>query len=463
MTVKSKVTSNARYATVGELTIAKVRRVGTRRRWRPVLKPVVVGAGAISLALGVLATGAGTAGAARRTKEVTNFASYVGGHGKANPRLSPVYIGVVNQQTAPNAPTPTWTTGVEIAQKFINQHAGGIDGHPVDLILCKIPTTVGSAAKCGQEFADNPKVIAVAAGGIDVGNSALESALKPAKKPLFFCVSLSTVDEKYTYGFILYGTTAQVEAPMASTAHNLHIKSVSVVYPLNIPGNVYQATVVEDALKYVGIKRVYKVGFTSSDTNFSEPFDAAHVGHTTLLILVNSGGPACSDTYLTLKSLGIATKTKVLVNVPCDTPTVAKADGGTLPHDWYYLTAVPMPGSHTPALAAFLKVADSYGKGAVAVNAWTGNGFGEVTTIAKLATEILKAHKKLTPLAVFAAGRAFKGPVALGAPHLDCGGFKGAPATCNDLDRFYQNVAPTVMKPLGSWISSPKVFTPPVT
>jgi len=437
---------------------------------RRVLRTVAVGAGALGMAVGVLGAGAGVAGAAQHAKAaphvkaVTNFSGYVGGHGKANPKLSPVYIGAVNQQTATNAPTPTWSTGVVLAQKYLNQHTRGIDGHPVKIVLCKVPTTVGAAAKCGQEFANNPKIAAVAAGGLDVGNTALETALKPAKKPLFFGVSLSTVDEKYPYGFILYGTTAQVQAPMATAAKKyLHVKSVSLVYPSNIPGNVYQAGVVADALKYNGIKTVYKVGFTTSQTNLSGPFEAAHIGKTTLFILVNSGGPACSDTYLTIKSLGLATKTKVLVNVPCATPTVAKADGGQLPHDWYYLTAVPMPGANTAALGSFLGLASKYGDGAVAHNAWTGNGFGEVVTIAKFETEILKAHRKITPKAVFDRARAFRGPVALGAPDIHCGAFKGTPATCNDLDRFYQNTKPTVMVPLGGWVPPPKGFKPPLT
>jgi len=439
-------------------------------RWRRALRPIAVGAGALGMAVGVIGAGAGVAGAAPSAKsaphekEVTNFAAYVGGHGKANSKLSPIYIGAVNQQTATNAPTPTWSTGVLLAQNYLNDHTGGIDGHPVKVVLCKVPTTVGAAAKCGQEFANNPKIAAVAAGGLDVGNTALETALKPAKKPLFFGVSLSTVDEKYTYGFILYGTTAQVQAPMATAAKKfLHVKSVSLVYPSNIPGNVYQAGVVADALKYNGIKTVYKVGFTTSQTNLSGPFEAAHVGQTTLFILVNSGGPACSDTYLTIKSLGLATKTKVLVNVPCATPTVAKGDGGQLPHNWYYLTAVPMPGANTPALASFLKLAGSYGDGAVAHNAWTGNGFGEVVTIAKFETEILKAHKKITPKSVFEKARGFRGPVALGAPDIHCGAFKGTPATCNDLDRFYQNTKPTVMVPIGGWVPPPKGFKPPLT
>ena len=426
------------------------------------LRPAALAAGALGLVLGVLGAGAGLTGASGY-KSVSTYPGYVGGHGKANSKLSPITIGVVNQQTAPDAPAPAWETGVKVGVTYVNQHTGGIDGHPLKAVYCTIPTTVGAATKCGQEFADNSSISAVLVGAVDDGNQPLETALQPSKKPQFFAVSLSTVDEHDPYGFILYNTATQVEAPMASVAANLHMKSISLVYPSDIPGNVYQAGVVYDALKYVGIKSIYKVGFTSADTNFSEPFEAAHVGHTTLLILVNSGGPACSDTYLTLKSLGVATTQKVLVNVPCDTPTVEKADGGKLPHDWYYLTANPLPGSGTPAITSMVKAFTPYGKAAVAYDAWSADAFGQVVTVAKLDTEILKAHGKVDPATVFAKARAFKGPVVQGAPHLDCGGFSGTPATCNDLDRFFQNTAPTVMKPLGTWIGPPKGFKAPLT
>ena len=432
-------------------------------RWSRVLRPAGLVTSAAALVLGVLAVGAGSAGAGTFVS-VYKYQAYVGGHGKANSKLSPITIGIVNQQTSADAIAPVWTTGAKIGVTYVNQHTGGIDGHPLKAIYCAIPTTVSAATTCGQEFANNSAVTAVVAGAIDVGNTALEGALEPTRKPTFFGVSLSTTDEKDPDGFILYNTGTQVEAPMATVAAKvLHAKSISLVYPSNIPGNVYQAGVVDDALKFEGIKTIYKVGFTASSTDFTEPFEAAHAGSTTLLIMVNSGGPACSDAYLTLKSLGVATTQKVLVNVPCDTPTIAKADGGTLPHDWYYLTANPLPGSKTKAVTAAETVFTAYGKGPIAFNAWAADAFGQVLTVAKLDTEILKAGKKVTAATLTSQAKAFKGPVVQGAPHLDCGGFKGTPATCNDLDRFFQNTAPTVMTALGTWIGPPKGFKAPLT
>jgi ABC-type branched-subunit amino acid transport system substrate-binding protein len=442
------------------------------------LRPLTLGAAAVGLTVGLL--GAGAAGATSHanrshasrshastshtggSKPITNYPAYVGGHGKANPKLSPIYIGAVNQQTAPDAPTPLWTTGVKVAVDYVNQHTGGIDGHPLKVVYCAIPTTVSSAEKCGQEFANNHNIVAVMAGGIDVGMTALEAALKPTKKPIFWDVSLSPVDETYPYGFIWWNTDAYVNAPYGAFAKEIiHAKSVSLIYPSNITAEVTQANTVYAALKYAGITDIHKVGYTGAQSDLAAPLEAAQVSHTTLTINVDSGGPTCSDLALNLKSLGLATKVKVVTDVPCTAPTVAKADGGQLPHDWYYLTAQAMPGSNTPSLTTVAKsIFTEYGKGPVYADAWAEMGISLVTTIDKLDTQILKAHKQITPATLFAAARAFKGPVLQGAPHLDCGGYS-TPATCNDLDEFFQNTAPGVMKRLSTWIGPAKGFKPP--
>ncbi|MGH8980389.1 MAG: ABC transporter substrate-binding protein [Acidimicrobiales bacterium] len=440
-----------------------------RRRGSLALRPVAVGAAALGLTVGMLGAGAGIAGASAGTTKGTavyKYAQYVGGHGKANQKLSPVTIGIVNQQTATNAVAPVWTTGADIAAEYLNQHTHGIDGHPVKLELCKIATSASTASKCGQQFSDDSKVTAIAAGPITVGNTALETALLPSGKPLVWSVSLSASDEKFKDGFILQGAITQVEAPLATFGYKyLHAKTVSIVYQANIPTEVEGATTIDDALSYQGVKTIYKVGFTAADTNFSVPFEAAHVATTTLTILVNSGGPGCSDAYLTLKSLGLATKVKMLANVPCVTPTIAKADGGTLPHDWYYGAANPLPGSPTKSVTVFDKIAAHYGHPTTGPNVWVANAFGQVLTIAKWDTQLLKAHKKLTTKNVMQKARSFKGPVAQGAGtrHIDCGSLSTLPAVCDSLVSFFENTAPNKFTPIAWYIGPPKGFKAPVT
>ncbi|HEY2200672.1 MAG TPA: hypothetical protein VGH56_02195, partial [Solirubrobacteraceae bacterium] len=71
-----------------------------------------------------------------------------------------------------------------------------------------------------------------------------------------------------------------------------------------------------------------------------------------------------------------------------------------------------------------------------------------------------KAHKgnvaKITPAQVLRIAKAFKGPQALGAPSLDCGALKGAPAVCNQRAQFFTYMGKGVFQKSASWLQPPK-------
>ncbi|MBO0894417.1 MAG: ABC transporter substrate-binding protein, partial [Acidimicrobiales bacterium] len=179
---------------------------------------------------------------------VYQFANYVGGTGKANPKLSPVEVGVINQQGGSNDIAPQWTVGTQLAEKFINKQTGGIDGHPLKLVTCFIPDQVSNAAQCGQQMANNNSIAAMADGPVAIGNQALEQALAPTKKVMVFGVAVSPVDTTYDQGYILYGDGTHVEAPIATFVKDyLKVHSVSIVWP-NIPGSSVPVDIIVDAL-----------------------------------------------------------------------------------------------------------------------------------------------------------------------------------------------------------------------
>ncbi len=429
------------------------------RRWSRAFGPAALAAAALGLVLGVMGAGGSLTGAAPRFQSPYQYATYVGGHGKANPKLSPVTIGVVNQRTSTNSPVPQWTTGVKVAVDYINQQAGGVDGHPLDAVYCAVPTTVAAAQSCGEEFADNSQISSVNVGVLSVGTTALVDALAPTKKPLLAGLALTTVLPKVSTAFVLDGTAWSVNIPIATLGKQvLHVKSVSMIYGLNTPIGSHIATLVTRAFKYEGIDKVDAVGYTTHTPNLTEPIEASHVATTTLFVAESAGGHTCSDTYEALKALGLAGKKKVLVSVTCDTPTVAKADGGQLPHDWYYLSANPLPGSPTKAVSAAAAVFKEYGKAAGGKTAWETDAFGQILTNAKFDTEILKAGKKITPATVAATAKAFKGPMANGPATEDCGGIAGFPAVCGSEVNFFQNTSPGVMTPVAYGVGMPKGF-----
>lgn len=438
----------------------------TRKRWscaRVFMGVLVAGLGAVLM----LTPGVSTAlpsGAASKAAAVsypvTNYIGFVGGKAgkKANPKLSPVEIGWINQQGGSADIAPETTIGAQVAVNYINKYGGGLDGHPAKLVTCYVPDTVSAAATCGQEFANNKKISVVVAGALAVGNEAFENALAPTKKVLVFLIALSEVDDSYKPGFALFGDASHVEGPWATFAEKLHVKSVALVNE-NTPGSQITVGITEAALKYAHIK-VTVSNFDPSETDLTTPLEAAGALKAGLIIGDVSGSD-CSNLYQAIKQLGI--KTKVAVNAPCGTSQVATGDGGSLPNGWYYLTDNSFyENKSDPSGAAFLKVTKLLGESAYAADPWDSDAFGETLSVEKWLTELLKAGKAITPANVASTAKAFTGPVPNGAPNLDCGKYaaQGAPAVCNDKVQFLVDDNGN-FKPITGWVGPPAGFVPP--
>jgi len=391
---------------------------------------------------------------------VSDYAAYIGGSGKADNSKSPIEIGVVNQQGGTADIAPEWTDGTNLAAQFINNQAGGIDGHPVKLVTCTIPDTTSAAQQCGEEFANNSAIQSVAMGAVVIGNQPLEQAMAPTSKALVMGVTILPVDSTYKDGYILNGDATRVEAPIGTFIHQYlpNVKSVSIIYA-NVPGSDVPNKVIASTLQFYGIS-VKLTAFDPSSSNITAPVIASGAA-TAGLVIDGAGNPVqCSAVYKALKQLNITTP--VLANVPCDSAVTAQGDGGALPVGWYYASANPLPGDPAdPSLAAFKAVADRYGDPTGASDAWVADAFGQVLTIAKVYNEILKSGGQITEAAVNKDLKSLKGAIPQGPPQLQCGSIKGAPAICNDEDQFFQNTSPGVFKAIARWISAPQGWSPP--
>ena len=87
--------------------------------------------------------------------KVTDFAAYIGGSGAADASLAPIKIGYFNQQGGAVVVSDTNVTGINAAVKFINEQAGGIGGHPLEVVTCYIANTEEEGQQCGQQFAND--------------------------------------------------------------------------------------------------------------------------------------------------------------------------------------------------------------------------------------------------------------------------------------------------------------------
>lgn len=85
---------------------------------------------------------------------------------------TPVRIGFVSTEGGAVVSLPEMREGAEAAVEYLNKNAGGIAGHPVELVVCKQQEEPVSATKCANEFVEQ-KVTAVLSPGTSQGGTIL--------------------------------------------------------------------------------------------------------------------------------------------------------------------------------------------------------------------------------------------------------------------------------------------------
>jgi branched-chain amino acid transport system substrate-binding protein len=374
-------------------------------------------------------TGTGGAG----TQSVTNYLTYTAGKsGPASSSLPPVSIGWLNQQGGASAVGPLATAGAQTAVKYINAQLGGVDGHPVKLVTCYIANTDAEGTTCGQQFAANKNIDVIATGGVAIGIQPFFTAIG-TKTPVIDGVAVTGTDGAQPNAVILFGDATHVLGPFGTYAVNvLHAKTAALVYP-DIPGITEGAAAIEAGLKAAGVS-VTAVGYDESQTDLTSVLVAAHAT-TADMVIPYSDSTGCVNLAKSLIQLGI-TDAKKIVSAPlCLNGPVAAGLGGDFPL-WTYAIASSLYGDPTdPGMPAYIAATSKLEPAADAPDPWNIVAFSEILTIDRFMNQI--GYANLSPSAILTQAKAFKGPVALGAPSLDCGMFSAAPAVCNDRTQFF--------------------------
>jgi branched-chain amino acid transport system substrate-binding protein len=393
------------------------------------------------------AAGSGGAGA----KSVTDYLSYVDGKaGAANQSLPPVTIGFVNQQGGSQSIGPLATTGAQIAVKYINRELGGIGGHPLVLKTCFIRSAEEEGTTCGQQFLANKSISVIDEGAVAIGDQSFQSTIGSAK-PVLVGVAVTPIDGAKKTNVVLFGDATHVLGPFGTYARDVvHAKTAALVYP-NIAGITVGATAIADSLQKVGVN-VKKVGYDESQTDLIGPLTSA--GATSAdLVIPYSDSSGCVNLAKGLKQLGITDTKKILSAPLCLNGLVAAGLGGDFPI-WTYAIASSLFGDPTdPGMPAYMKVMAKYGTPAVAPDPWVIVTFGQILTTARFLNQL--GASNITPTAVLDKAKAFTGPVALGAPALQCGKYATAPGICNDRTQFFLYKGKHAFVKTAGWLQPP--------
>ncbi len=399
---------------------------------------------------GASTTGAaGTGGAGE--KSVTDYQAYVGGTpGKADSSKSPIYIGWVNQQGGQQVIGAAATDGADLAVKVVNDQLGGIDGHPVVLKKCFIKSAEEEGTTCAQKLGNDKSVQTIDLGGIAIGIQPFYSTIG-GKKPVIVGVAVTPVDTVQKNAVILFGDVTKVLGPFGTYARDiLHAKTAALVYP-NIAGITDGAAALSKGLTDAGVK-VKKVGYAQGQTDLIGPLTAAGA-QTADMVIPYGPADSCVNQAKGLKQLGI-TDAKKIVSAPlCLNPTVQAGLGGDYPI-WTYAIASSLYGDKTdPGMPAYMKVTQQYNV-KDAPDPWVIVSFAQVLTTVKFLNEV--GVNNLNTQAILSKAKAFTGPVALGAPQLQCGKYSDAPAVCNDRTQFFTYGGKLAFNKSASWLQPPQ-------
>lgn len=396
-----------------------------------------------------------TTAASGGSTSVTDFVAYAGGKaGAADASLTPIKVGYVNQEGGPIEIGPTNDDGAEIAVKFINDKAGGIGGHPVELVKCYIASTEEEGQQCGQQLANDKSVVAVLLGAVAVGAEPLYAAL--GDKPVVGGVSVNAVDINQKNAAVLYGGAQYILAPYATFARDvLKAKSAALVYSEG-PGTELPAAGQASAFTTAGIP-IKSVSYAADAGDLTLPLQAA--GATTadvVMPVINPGD--CVKFEQAIKQLGIPDE-KVLASPICLTPTTI-AGLGDFPKWIYAIASSQTFDTSDPAVPPYQQILKDQGQDKLIGDPWVNVGFGQMLTLAKWMNAA--GADNLTPDAIVTQMHAFNGPLVLGSPVIKCGKYPKAPGVCNDHTQFYKwNGSGQPMTKAGDWVPPPDGWVAP--
>jgi branched-chain amino acid transport system substrate-binding protein len=408
-------------------------------------------AAALALAAAVSAGVASGAGGG----SVTNYLTYVGGKaGPANPKLSPIYVGYINQEGGQVVVGQTADNGVDAAAAYVDKFAGGIGGHAVKIIKCFNAGSDEQGQKCGQKFANDKRIVAVLEGAMVFGNGPFFAAIA-GKKPVISGVSPNGVDSSQPNAAILYGDARFILAPYATFAKNvLHTKSAALIFPEG-SGLDDAAAGQTTAFQAAGIS-IKKVSYPATTADLTAPLVAAGAQSADLVMPVINPND-CGKFEKAIKQLNIPDD-KVLASPICLTPGTIQ-ELGDFPQWIYAIASSLSTDTADPSVPPYQAIMKKVGQAKLIGDPWTNVGFGEMLTLAKFLNALGPTH--ITSAGILKQMKSFRGPMVLGSPHIQCGKYAKAPAICNDYTQFYRYMGHFVFKKAGDWVPPPKGWVPP--
>ena len=301
------------------------------------------------------------------------------------------------------------------------------------LNTCFIRSAEEEGTTCAQQMLANKSVDVIDAGAVAIGIQSFYSTLAGAK-PVIVGVAPTPTDSVQKNAVIYFGDVTHVLGPLATYASQvLHAKTAALIYP-DIAGQIDGAKAISDAMKQAGVK-VKAVAFDESNPDLIGPLTSAGAS-TADMVIPYTDPTGCVNLAKALKAArdNRPQEDRLLAAVP------ERPGGGRtrrrLPDLDIRNRQLTFGDTTDPDEVPYHKVAAQYSTPADAPDPWNQVAFSQILTTDKFLNELGYGH--ITSAKILAKAKAFAGPVALGAPQLQCGKYPSAPAVCNDRTQFFQ-------------------------
>jgi branched-chain amino acid transport system substrate-binding protein len=382
---------------------AEAIRHGGRAR-RRLVSAVAIGALAAGIVLGGSAFASRPAVPAVALKAAL---AYTGGKmGPADPKLSPIYVGWVSDQTALTGHAGN-SDGVIAAENLINKNLGGIDGHPLQIVSCPITSTDSQGATCAQLFLNRSNIQVVAEGELLTGESSFIGTMA-GQKPVISIFTHGHGNDPNT--FYLDGAIQGQLASVTYLANIAHAKNVAILGP-DLPGVSTALAMFKGLFATLGVSSTV-VTYPNAATDLTAAIAASGAESADGIFVVGSTASECIALGQAFKQLLL--NSKPVVSLPeCLEPAV-KAALGDYPKWTYVFTGKnpAAPYAKNGQMAAYIAAMNSYSNPANEQAGFSPLAFGMILTIDKWMTELGPGN--ITSAAIAQKAAAFTGPMYLG-------------------------------------------------
>jgi branched-chain amino acid transport system substrate-binding protein len=355
-----------------------------------------------------------TASSGGSSESVAVGLKFTGGkEGKASASLSPITIGFTDELGGTPA-FPEMKAGANAGVQFVNEHAGGIEGHPLKLLECYIQTEE-DGTKCAAQFL-NAKVPIIELGLSPLDDASLYKAIN-GKIPIQQAIPSSPADNSAQNAYSFIGGNKSIWYGVANDIQKIKPKYVAVLAIENPGGKYSQTKVVEPLFTEFKItfgKSVYYPETVTTPVMVSALQSAG--GSKADAIFLNPSAPGeCANLFSALKQLNI--KVPIFTTSICNSP--AFVDGtGAGPEDWHIWGFGPNARVAEPETTQFAQIMEAAGQKAYVNIGFAGQAMGGLFAIAKFANTL--GAGKLTTAAFTEQFKTFKGPVFMTPGAIDC-------------------------------------------